>query len=180
MKKENWIYLLAFLCGVVLGNVLGTEDGVNGGLLNRYSLATLSFQMIEHEEYLIQVLVLRFRTVAGLWILSRIIPAKMVVVGFAGVISMMLGMIMAFSILTNGIWGSFFFLCALLPHGIFYGMAYFLWENASGGSSYGNYGGAGGRREKILATALILMVTAIGCICEAYISPIVMENVIKF
>lgn len=180
MKKENGIYLLAFLCGVVIVNLLGIDTWANSSILNRYSLASLSFQEIAYEEYFVQVLLLRLRTIAVLWILSRVVPKKIVVIGFAGVISIMLGGILAMSILANGIWGIFFFLSALLPHGIFYVLAYTLWSNAVRSNSYNNYTTTMINKEKILVTVLVFMLTIIGSICEAYICPILMKNVIKF
>lgn len=168
MKKENWIYLLAFLCGVIIINLLGRDVWVNSSLLNRYNLMALSFREIEHEEYLVQILLLRFRTVAGLWVIAQVVPKKVVVVGFAGGISLMLGSIMTMFIIINGMWGILFFLSALLPQGIFYGMAYRLWSNITRND------------EKVAITALILMLTVVGCTCEAYISPVLIENVIKF
>lgn len=175
MKRENVIYLLAFLCGVVVVNVLGNRAWTDYSSLNRYSLASLSFQGIVYEEYFFQVLCLRLRTVVGLWVCAKLVPKKVVVVGFALVMCGILGGVTAMAILANGLWGILFCLCALMPHIICYGAAYILWGNTKV-----SFSGEGKRTTDYLATILIVMLIGIGCVLEAYISPILIENLIKY
>ncbi len=175
MKKETWIYLLAFLSGVLFVNLL---DGVienSNYILNRYTLVTLTFQEIVYEEYFIHILCLRLRSAAVLWAISKLLPERLVKVGFAIAISILSGSVVAMSILANGIWGIWFFIVSLFPHIFFYGMAYGIWY-----SMPSSYKIEGERRANRLSTVLILVLTVIGCAFEAYISPILLENVIKF
>lgn len=175
MKRENVICFLAFLCGVVVVNLFGNMAWVNNSTLNRYTLVTLSFRGIVFEEYFFHVLFLRLRTVFGLWFISKIISKKMVVVCFATVICGILGCVTAIAILSNGLWGILFCLCAFFPHAICYGLAYVLWGNLQG-----SYVGERNKRSEYIAVLLIGMLIIIGCILEAYISPILMENLIKY
>lgn len=175
MKWENGIYLLAFLCGIVIVNLPGNAAWANNSILNRYSLAALSFQGIIYEEYLIEILFMRFQTVVSLWICSKLISKNIVMTGFALIICGILGGIIAISILANGLWGILFCLCALFPHTICYFMAYVLWGKAMVG-----YVGESKRRMDYLITVLIVILIGIGCILETYISPVLIENIIKF
>lgn len=175
MRRENGIYLLAFLCGVVAVNIFGNTTWVNNSTLNRYTLVTLSFRGIVYEEYFFHVLLLRLRTVLGLWLIAKIIPKKMVVICFATVICGALGGVITIAILSNGLWGILFCLCAFFPHIICYGLAYVLWGNMRG-----TYAGEKNKKSEYVATVLIGMLIVIGCILEAYISPILMENLIKY
>lgn len=175
LKKENWIYIFAFLCGVVIVNLLGSTTWENNSLLNRYSLVTLSFRELVYQEYFIQIILLRFRTVIGLWILTRMFPKKMVTTGFAILVSVMLGGVASMSILANGVWGICFFFSALLPHGIFYGLAYKFWCNMQNNDRF-----EGNRKGHYFVAVLIFMLMTIGCICEAYICPVLIENVLKY
>lgn len=171
----NWVYLLSFLCGVVIVNLLGSIAGVNNSLLNRYGLASLSFREIVHEEYLVHILLLRFRTVIGVWILEKLLSKKIAVIGFGILVSAALGGAAAMMILANGVWGIFFFLCALLPHGIFYGLAYVLWADMKFG-----YSSEGSRKINYIGMALVIAIVGIGCVCETYIGPVLLEKIIKF
>lgn len=175
MKREKGICLLAFLSGVIIINLLGNTAWVNDSTLNRYSLASLSFRGIVYEEYFLHVLFLRLRTVLALWVASKLVPKKMVVVGFAVVTCVMLGGVTAMAILANGLWGILFCICAFLPHVLCYGAAYVLWGNMQIGYSY-----EGSRKADYLAVVFISMLIVIGCVLETYISPVLIENLIKY
>ena len=156
--------------------MLGTSTLVNNSTLNRYSLASLSFQGIIYEEYFLRVLLLRLRTVCGLWVASKLVPKKMVVVVFACVMCCILGGITAMAILANGLWGILFCVCAFFPHGVCYGIAYAMWSNMS----VTTYSGERSKKEIYLASVLIIMLIGIGSILEAYISPVLIRNLIKY
>lgn len=175
MKRENGIYLLAFLCGIIIVNLPGNAAWANNSILNRYSLASFSFQGIVYEEYLLEILFLRFQTVVALWMCSKLISKNLVRIGYALIICGILGGIMAIAILANGLWGIWFFICALLPHTICYFVAYMLWGKALTG-----YVGESKRRIDYFTIAIIIMLVGIGCILEAYISPVLIENLIKY
>lgn len=175
MKKENGIYLVAFIAGVIIVNLVGNATWANSSILNRYSLANLSFQGIVYEEYLLQILFLRFRTVIVLWMLSKLFTKRVISVGYAIVMCVMLGGIIAMAILANGVWGVLFFISALMPHILFYGVAFAIWSNTQV-----RYSMEGTKSVSYIFGILILVLTVVGCICEAYISPVFMENVIKF
>ena len=172
-KKENGIYLLAFVCGIMLVNLLGNTTWANNSILNRYSLGTLSFREIVYEEYFLYILLLRFRTLAGIWLFSKLLPQRFVKKGAVLGISFLAGCVAAMSILANGIWGMWFFVVSLFPHGILYGGAYGIWYHASPYKIEGN-----GKSNLWLGICILLLVF-IGCVCEAYIGPVLMEKVIS-
>jgi len=156
-------------------NLLGDATWVNSSILNRYSLATLSFNNIVFEEYFVQILFLRFRTVVGLWILSKLFPKKIVIVGFAIGMSVLLGSVAAMAVLANGVWGILFFIGALVPHIICYIGAFIVWSN-----SKVEYSMTGKRTGRYLTSLFIPLLVGIGCILETYINPILIKNVIKY
>lgn len=175
VKKEIWIYLLAFLSGVLFVNFFDGTMENSSYLLNRYTLMTLTFQEIVYEEYFIYILYLRLRSVIVLWALSKLLSEKLVKAGFAVGISILLGMVAAMSVLVNGIWGIWFFVVSFFPHIFFYGFAYRIWYSMTS-----SYKIEGERRRRRLLMLIILVLTIIGCACEAYISPVLLENIIKF
>ena len=173
VKWKNKSYLLAFLCGVIIINMLGAN--VSSGILNRYSLAAMSFNGIVYEEYFFYVLLLRFRTVLGLWIACRILPRKWVMLGFAYMICVVMGGIAAMSIMENGLWGVLFCAGAFFPHGICYGVAYGIWSSMDTGERWGE-----SKKDGYLRLAVMMLFVGIGSMLESYVSPVLLQNIIKY
>jgi len=173
VKWKNKVYLLAFLGGVVVINMFGSK--VSSGMLNRYSLVAMSFDQIVYEEYFLNVLFLRLRTVLGLWIASMFIPPKWVMLLFGGIICSFLGGIVALAIMENGLWGVWFCAGAFFLHGICYGLAYAIWSNRCvTNMSERN------RKESHFMVAMMMLLIGIGSVLEAYISPVILQNIIKY
>ena len=175
MKQKNWIYVLTFLTGVILVNLTGSAIESDNSILNRYNLMGLKFEEIIFEKYFVEILFLRLRTVIILWILTRIMPKKLVSMGFALLISFVLGGMVAVCILVNGLWGVIFFLGALFPHSICYGIAFVLWS-----SRKREYLAVQNKMETYVVNMLIILFVCAGCFMEAYISPIIIKNIIKY
>ena len=172
MKSENWIYLSAFFFGVLVVNILDNSAGINSSLLNRYYLASLSFREIVYEEYFFWILALRMKTVIVLAIGSRLVSKKIMLYGFAIIMCIILGSVTVMMILANGIWGILFLLCGLMPQVLFYMMAVFVWKRECVIRT--------GDKQKFIERIYILVLVVLGCICEAMISPIIIENIIKY
>ena len=173
VKWKNKFYLLSFLGGVIVINIFGAE--ANTGMLNRYSLAALSFGQIRNEEYLIELLFLRLRTVLGLWIASKFVPSKWVMLIFAFIMCSFMGGIVAMSIMENGLWGILFCATAFFPHAICYGMAYSMWSSLCAVPNM-----CGNRKEGNLFVVFLMILIGIGIVLEAYISPVLIKNIIKY
>lgn len=175
MKWEKWLYLFAFLCGVICVNICGNQLWMNQNLMNRYHLASLSFREIVYEDYFLYIFFLRFKIVAGVWIGTKLFPKRIIVNGFAVCVSTILGSVLAMVILENGVWGVWFFVSALIPQIFFYMMAFLLWRNGQE-VPYVSINTGESNIKKIFLILLILL----GCICEAFISPVIIQNVIKY
>ena len=175
VKWEKWLYLLSFIGGVIVINMSGNYFQMNQNLLNRYNLASLSFREIVYEEFLMQILFLRFKTLLGIWLGTKFFPKRIIANAFAVVMCMIFGGILGMAILENSIWGIWFFCCALVPQIIFYLVAFVLWKKQDLGYVIGR-----NKKEKYLEIIVILVWVVLGCICEAFISPVVIENVIKY
>ena len=175
MKREYVICILAFLCGVIIVNFSENVTWINNSALNRYSLALLSFEEIRYEEYFLQILFLRFRTVGSIWIVSRLIPKNIVAIGVSVIIGIILGGVAAMAILANGVWGLLFYCCAIMPHILCYGSAWSLWSKEKKEHFI-----SGKRVEQYLFTVLILVLMGMGCVLEAYVSPVLVKSIIKY
>lgn len=175
MRREWWICPAAFLVGSVSINLFGNETGASCDLLNKYSLSMISFESVSYEIYFIQVLLLRFKTAAGLWIAVKLLPKRAVAIAFAGLLSAAAGITVSMAIIENGVWGVLFFLSAMLPHALFYALAFWLWSNRSQTYTTGIK-----QKENLLGSVLILFIVFIGCVCESYLSPLLIEKVIEF
>ena len=175
MKRKKWIFLLAFLCGVGIVNLIGSSMWVNYSLLNRYTLEMLSFKEISYDVYFVRVLLLRLKTLIALWIFGKFVSKRIAAIGFGCLICVMTGGIFTMSILANGMWGVLLIMVLLFPHGIFYVLAYLLWYNSSL-----DYNIDGSRKERWLVCLLILLLIVIGSVCEAYVCPFLVENIIYF
>lgn len=154
-------------------NMLGAK--VSGSMLNRYNLTAMSFKQIVYDEYFYEILFLRIRTVLGLWIVSKIFSKKWVMLGFACVMCSFMGAIMAMSIMENGLWGILFCVCAFFPHGICYGVAYVMWSNLCVASAMERE-----KKERYFVMTIIMLLIGIGSMLETYISPVLLQNIIKY
>ena len=175
MKHKYWIYVFSFLAGVILINFTGDVIEKSNNILNRYNLKRMTFDEIIFEKYLVEILFLRLRTVIVLWILAHIIPEKWISMLFAIFVSGALGGIMAVCILVNGLWGILFFVSILFPHGFCYGIAYVIWSDYKVEHST-----IQNRSESYIVNLLIIILVFIGCLMETYISPVLINNIIKY
>ena len=175
MKWEKWIYLFSFMCGVVFVNIGLDQLGIRRDGINRYHLATLSFREIVYEEYFLHIFFLRFKTVAGVWIGTKFFPKRIFLNVFAVCTCVALGSVLAMAILENGVWGAWFYISALIPQILFYIMAFMLWRNGRDVSYVGTNKG-----EVNLKKIFFILLILLGCVCEAFISPVIVQNVIKY
>ena len=175
MKKGKALYLSAFLCGVIITNILESNALIDSSYLYRYNLMRLNFEQIDHDAYLIQLLLLRIRILGVLWILGKIVPTKALRYTFGIFICVLLGMIFTLSIIANGIWGIIIMFAIMFPQWIFYMGAFALWE----GYKY-QYSQISQKKWDVERTVVIVLLVIIGCVCESYISPLLVNYVIKY
>lgn len=174
MKKEKSIYLTAFLFGVVGTNILASKEWINTACLHRHQLLQLSYSEIHYESYLVELLLLRFKTIMILGLLGKVISARWVHHLFGGIISVMFGIVLTCSILANGVWGVLLFLAILFPQWILYVGAYMFW----GDFNERKFTGWENKRKPIRVVLLVLFVVS-GCMTEAYINPVVLKMIIR-
>ena len=178
MKREKWGYLIAFLCGVVLGNVLGNNGYIDFDIMNRNNMRLLYLDEINADSFFVQVLFLRIQVVILLWGLSEVISKRMVRIGFGCIICLSIGMIFATAMIANGLWGVWFLLCAWIPHGGLYTASFLLWSKMQE-VKYAAYQYESRGMEYLLLYVIIIFFVVGGCACEAYLSPYILENVIN-
>lgn len=174
MKRGNAIYLSAFLCGVIITNVLESKGWTDAAYFYRYNLMQLTFDEIKNNSYLIQLLFFRFRTIGMLWLLGKVLPVKLLRILLGSIVCIFFGMIFTLAILANGMWGIMLMLALLFPQWIFYMGAFGIW-----GSFEIRYAGEVQRKKELENGILIVILMIIGCVCEAYICPSLLNFVIN-
>ena len=167
MKRNGWICLFAFLLGCIIINLW--ENGTGDCLthLNRYQLHMLYTQGVSEDTYFLHVFFLRMKTILILFVATRIFQKRIVAISFGCLISMMTGMLLCLMLMSNGIWGILLFLGAMLPHGVFYLLAYLYWIRQE-------------RKEYRVKTVFIVLLVLLGIACESYVCPFVLESFIKY
>lgn len=195
MKIEKYGYIITFLGGILLGNILDKNGMIHCDMINRDNLRLLQFSEMTEEAFLVQIIFMRFQVVLMLWVICKMIPMQWVAVGFASIVCLMMGLVISTSILANGIWGSWFVFCALMPHGGLYFAAFELWQRTC--KKYKGFGkkrtddyyrnakvtyywSGNDRRAYVCRMALICLLMVTGCLAEAYIGPAILKNVIKY
>ena len=192
MKQRSIAYFLFFFLGIIGINLIGQDWLLTYGSMNQYLFKDFCASMIPYEKYFIHVLYLRLKTVFLLFLLSRMFRMRTIVFLSNCFFSFSIGAFMTMTILENGVMGMFKLLCALLPQGIFYFTAYFIWQMPyTRNCNYGmemstksyhtvKYQLRGKRR--ILRPAsyvLIALCLSIGIFLECYVNPYLLEKVIK-
>lgn len=174
MKREYVIYSIVFFVGCISVNLLERWTGERFYELNRYQLSIIQIENISYERFFLQVLVTRFKTVFLLWVLSKVIPKKAIALGFACLLSGMLGATLTMIVISNGLWGILYCGCVLFPQGILYILALRLWESRTSRELYSRT-----RKEEWLGTLIMISMVFIGCIYEAFICPKITEILVK-
>ena len=174
MKKENSIYLTAFLFGVIGTNILASNEWIHTACLHRHQLLQLSYSEIYYESYLIDLLFLRLKTMMILWLWGKVIPTRWVQHLFGGMLCIIFGSVLTCAVLANGVWGVLLFVGLLFPQWILYVAAYLLWRSFNEWNLIGKE-----RKKKAISVVLLILFVVSGCMAEAYINPVVFRFVIK-
>lgn len=184
MKRNSWIFFLSFFIGIILINLFGNEWISANGMVNRYTLRTLSFQPVSGERYFVYVLLLRMKIVLFVFLLAKTLPKQIVAKGCYSLLGLTLGSLFTISVLTNGVFGCVLAAAALLPHGPFYFFAFYVWERSLGNSGYSvkHRSDANYRLEKKRTwtlAAVVFVLVLFGCLTESYINPFLFQKIIN-
>ena len=184
MKKSSWILFLSFIAGVMAANILGKDWFFAYGGLDSHVLSEISRQRISNDKYFWYVFGRRIQVVIMLFLLSKAVNVKRVIYGCMCLLPFSFGWFFTVAVLENGIKGIAVGIIAVLPHGIFYLLAFLLWqkmkrEQAERGARRRIY------REKKEDAVLIGMYAAIfvllitGIVLESYVNPVCLKSAIN-
>lgn len=176
MKKRIWIWLLFFLAGVLLAELLGKEFFTTYGFLSEYHLKNYASAKLELPDLFWNVLWERGKLFLLIALICATPARKLLPPVGKGIACFVLGLFAAADIILLGGWGILLFVCALLPHGIFYLGSILL--------IYGmkpSYACDGKRKNArfFLQILLIWTLFAAGCLLETTAGTWLQQNLLK-
>lgn len=165
-------YLAGFLVGILYANLISKDHTAVTGIFNEYFLNEYLRTKIVPEDYLwylvrIRLIPFACMCVLGLTRFKRgVVIAVLIWTGFLG------GIVIVTGFLRMGVFGLVLCFAGLLPHFIFYILAYavVLWYFYTSKTS----------RWNTSKTVFTVVVFCMGMIMEGYVNPILMKMVIRF
>lgn len=174
IKQQLFIdFLVFFLVGIVLANLLGADSFQKNGSLTRYYLKQFQYAGIQSQELLWHVGCNRLVLFLALLTLGTIPKGKMVHLLFVAWCGFAYGYFCVISISAFGAKGLLLCLLALFPHFFAYVPAYLGLVELSGH-----------RREHagwrgIMAVVFLFVVLVVGILLESYANPRILQKVLK-
>lgn len=174
LKQQLFIdFLVFFLVGIILANLLGADGFQKNGGLTRYYLKQFQYTDIHPPELLWHVGCNRLTLFFALLVLGTIPKGKWIHGLFVAWSGFAYGYFCVISITAFGTRGILLCLLALFPQFLAYVPAYL-----------GLVGLSGHRREHagwkgIMTVLLLLAVLSVGILLESYINPIILQKVLK-
>lgn len=174
IKQHLFIdFLVLFLAGIVLANLLGADSFQKNGSLTRYYLKQFQYAEIQPQELLWHVGSNRLVLFLALLVLGTIPKGKLVHLLFVAWSGFAYGYFCVMSISAFGAKGLFLCFLALFPHFFAYVPAYLGLVELSGR-----------RREhtgwrRITAVLFLLTVLFVGILLESYVNPLILQKVLK-
>lgn len=177
MKKRIWIWLLFFLAGILLAELLGKQFFITYGFLSEYHLKNYAAATMDRMALFWNVFWERgklFLLIALICAtpLRRLIPAMI-----KGVVSFIMGLFAAASTILLGVYGILLSLTVFLPHGIFYLGAILL---IYGLKPMYAYEGKRKNARFFLQILLIWILFAAACLIETLLGTWLQQTVLRF
>lgn len=173
-KQQLFIdFLVFFLTGIVLANLLGADNFQKNGNLTRYYLKQFQYAGIQPQELLWHVGSNRLVLFVALFVLGTISKGKIVHLLFVAWCGFAYGYFCVISICAFGAKGLLLCIMALFPQFFAYVPAYLGLMELSGH-----------RREhtgfrQILSVVFLLAVIFVGILLESYANPLLLQKVLK-
>ena len=174
LRQQMFVdFLLCFLVGIVLANLLGAESFQKNGTLTRYYLKQFQYADVRSQELLWHVSCNRLLIFFVLLVLGTIPKGKLVHVLFVAWSGFAYGYFCVLSISAFGIKGLLLCFLALFPQFLAYVPAYLgLVEVSVHRREHGGWKG-------FAAITVLLLLLLVGILLESYINPSILQKMLK-
>lgn len=174
LKQQMFLdFLLCFLAGIVLANLLGSDSFQKNGTLTRYYLKQFQYADIRSPELLWHVSCNRLIIFVALLVLGTIPKGKLVHILFVAWSGFAYGYFCVILLSAFGVKGLILCFLALFPQFLAYVPIYLgLVELSMHRREHSGWKG-------IAAVAFLLLVLVIGILLESYINPSILQKVLK-
>ena len=175
LKQQLFIdFLICFVAGIILANMLGADGVQKNGSLTRYYLKQFQYTDIQVEELLWHVGCNRLVVFLLLFMFSMIPRGKYAHGLFVAWSGFAYGYFCVLSISAFGILGLVLCLLALFPHFLAYVPVYLgMLQISEHPREHKGW-------HRFVAVMLLLLLLIIGILLESYINPIILQKVLNF
>ena len=180
MKRERCIVMLAFLAGIVLTNLLGTNQQIHGQLLNQTFLQQYAYQKVDGDQLFCHVVMVRMQMLVLIFLLGRAVDGSVFSVLVKSMLSAGFGFLLVVGILEYGGYGCLIILGGLLPQWIFYTAALLFYANSKKRQSRTvGWNGWQDRTRQLAETGLVAGCVLVGMLMESFVNPAVFAWILK-
>ena len=166
VKKGSLIGIFSFLIGIVLVNLIGEDYLSTHGVIPFWSELSTGFSKVSYDRYFCYILLQRLKIIIVIALLTHITSRELIAKATPAFFFFLIGVFMTMSIMDRGIYGVLIVLTAMFPQWLCYVTAFLF---------YAKYKE---REKRKLQVAMILVFLLAGCVSEAYISPLLLKNIV--
>lgn len=166
VKKSSLIGILSFLIGIVLVNLIGEDYLSTHGIIPFWSELSTGFSNVSYDRYFCYILLQRLKVIIVIALLTNIISRELIAKTAPCFLFFLIGIFMTMSIMDRGIYGVVIVLAAMFPQWLCYSAAFLFYAKCRE------------REKRKLQVAVIFVFLFAGCVSEAYVSPLLLKNII--
>lgn len=174
MRKNNWIVLAAFLCGICAANFMKKELLTTYGILNTYFLEQYPLQTINYDRLFCHVFLERLKAMILLFLCGKVMNERYFFFFTESILAGVFGFLLVVGIVNLGVKGIVVILSAMFPQWLFYVAAWMGYAKYRYETKY-NLLGVGSN----LAPVVLFVAVLFGIIMEGYINPLIMQKILK-
>lgn len=163
IRKSSFIYILSFFIGIFFVNLIGSDYLISHGIISFWSHSDVVFQPISYDHYFFYIVLERMKIMVLILLLSCIFSRKIVMQSGICILMLFWGAFMAMAVAERGWYGVIAAIGAVVPQWIFYLCAF---------SIYGN------KRTGKAGIAAAVLLAALGCLAESYLSPFLLKKIL--
>lgn len=166
IKKSSFIGILSFFIGIMLVNLIGEDYLSAHGIIPFWSGLSTGFSKVSYDRYFCYILLQRLKIIIVIALLTSIISRERIAKVMPCLFCFLIGLFMTMSIMDRGIYGVLIVLTAMFPQWICYSAAFLLYAKHRE------------REKRKLQVAMIFIFLFAGCVSEAYVSPLLLKNIV--
>lgn len=184
MKKHGFLICIAFLSGIWLAHMSGSEFLMNYGILNSYYLNQYAYSTISYEDLSGTILWERGKMVFILLLLRKGLNQEVFWIIVEGIISILFGFLLAAAALCLGAAGIAVILAGLFPQWLFYLAAFWVYLEMAEENRYLPWKTQHGFLARFGFSEMIhiffmVVLFSLGVLSEIYLNPILLKLILK-